>query len=120
MRRIVDLLMLVLCLGVLPASAQSILPDSLPGWSASPISPFAPAQANSGQNAAVASAAAAEYGFVKGEQRTYSTGADSLQIAVLQMKDPSGAYTGSIPFCAPRTWLTRTLPIIPRCPSNAR
>ena len=92
MRRIVDLLILVLCLAVLPAAAQSILPDSLPGWNAGPISSLLSAQANSGQNAAVASAAAVEYGFVKGEQRTYSTGTDSLQIAVLQMKDPSGAY----------------------------
>ena len=37
-------------------------------------------------------AAAAEYGFVKAQQRTYSMGADSLQVAVYQMKDPSGAY----------------------------
>ena len=34
MRRIVELLILVLCLAVLPAAAQSILPDSLAGWSA--------------------------------------------------------------------------------------
>jgi hypothetical protein len=92
MRRIVELLILLLCLAVLPASAQSILPNSLPGWSASPTSAFLPAQTSSAENAAVANAAAAEYGFVKGEQRTYSAGADSLQIAVYQMKDPSGAY----------------------------
>jgi hypothetical protein len=92
MRRIVELLILVLCLAVLPASAQSILPDSLSGWSAGQTSAFLPAQASSAANAAVANAAAAEYGFVKGEQRTYSAGADSLQIAVYQMKDPSGAY----------------------------
>ncbi len=40
MRRIVELLILVLCLAVLPAAAQSILPDSLAGWSAGPTSAF--------------------------------------------------------------------------------
>src|SRR5579863_5695556 len=92
MRRTIELLILVLCLGVLPAAAQSLLPGSLPGWTAGPISALLPAQASATQNTAVASAAAAEYGFVKGEQRTYSMGADSLQITLLQMKDPSGAY----------------------------
>jgi hypothetical protein len=92
MRRIVELLILVLCLAILPAAAQSILPDSLTGWSAGPTSTSVPSPANSAGNAAVASAAAAEYGFVKGQQRTYSMGADSLQVAVYLMKDPSGAY----------------------------
>ena len=92
MRRVIELLILVLCFAVVPAGAQSVLPDSLPGWTAGPDAPSTPAQASSADNTAVASAAAAEYGFVKGEQRTYSMRADMLQVAVYRMKDPSGAY----------------------------
>jgi hypothetical protein len=92
MRRIIALLTLVLSFAALPAAAQSILPNAVAGWRAGPAAASGPSQASSAENAAVANAAAAEYGFVRGEQRTYTAGADSLQVAVYQMKDPSGAY----------------------------
>ncbi len=103
MRRTVEVLMLALFLTALTAvsarsvNAQGILPDSLSGWTAAPSSAFIPAQANNPGNASTESAAnsraaAAEYGFLKGEQRTYTSGADALQVTVYQLKDPSGAY----------------------------
>lgn len=103
MRRAIELLTLALLLTSLAAllapaaNAQRILPDSLAGWTAAPTSAFTPAQANGPANAAPgnsanAAAAATEYGFVKGEQRTYTSGPDSLNVVVYQLKDPSGAY----------------------------
>jgi hypothetical protein len=97
MRRFIELLILALFLTVLPASAQGILPDSLAGWSAGARTAVVPAQVIAQGNgpavpAVNAAATAAEYGFVEGEQRSYSMGTDSLQATVYQMKDPSGAY----------------------------
>lgn len=103
MRRAIDLLMLALflasfaALSAPSANAQGILPDSLAGWTAAPRSAFSPTQSNNPANAASGNganvaAAAGEYGFVKGEQRTYMNGADSLSVIVYQLRDPSGAY----------------------------
>jgi len=103
MHRTIELLMLALFLTAIPAlsappaDAQGILPDSLAGWTAAPSSAFSPAQANNpgnvpAGNTATAASAATEYGFVKGEQRAYTNGTDSLQAVVYQLKDPSGAY----------------------------
>jgi hypothetical protein len=90
MRRIVELLILVLCLGVLPAAAQSILPDSLAGWSAGPTSTFLPAQASSAENAAHGAKPPFQQSTAVRRAAHIPMRADSLQIAVYQMKDPSG------------------------------
>jgi hypothetical protein len=81
----------VLLLASLPAVAQGILPNSFAGWTATSKGGFAPAPDNSPGSAA-AVAAAREYNFVSGEQGQYTKGAETLQVVLYEMKDPSGAY----------------------------
>ena len=89
MRRIAASILFLLVFGVRPTPAQQILPNSVSGWTSGPAAPLAPQGASDAQ---LAAATAREYGFVKGEQRSYSMGSDSLQVSAYQMKDPSGAY----------------------------
>jgi hypothetical protein len=97
MRRAIPLIILFVLLAPFPASAQGILPSSFAGWSGN---------TNSGLNAPVAyngdhigsvladqrAAVRQEYGFLSGEEGTYSLGRDALQVTLYRMKDPSGAY----------------------------
>ena len=71
-----------------PAPAQTILPGSFAGWSASSQGKFFPA---AGGNA-LAATIAKEYDFVSGEQAKYSRGGETLDAVVYTMTDPSGAY----------------------------
>ena len=89
MRRIAASILFLLVFGILPTQAQEILPNTISSWTAGAAAPLTPQGTSDTQ---LAAATAKEYGFVKGEQRTYSMGADSLQVSVYQMKDPSGAY----------------------------
>jgi hypothetical protein len=89
MRRQIVFIASVILLSALPSFAQGILPDSFAGWNGSAGTAFTPSRAGGPGNGA---AAANEYGFVAGEQRSYSRGADSLEVALYRMKDPSGAY----------------------------
>src|SRR6202142_2562006 len=73
-----------------PASAQEILPKSFAGWTATSSSSFSPAQG--AVDGRVAEAVAKEYDFVSGEQATYTLGANTVNINLYKMKDPSGAY----------------------------
>jgi hypothetical protein len=68
-----------------PAWGQSTLPPSFAGWTSTATQPFAPSEAR-------ASAASKEYGFLSGERATYTRGADTLNVTLYRMKDPSGAY----------------------------
>jgi len=73
------------------APGQQTLPNSFAGWN---ISSRAAVDAN-GLGAAdpqAAETAAREYGFVAGEQGTYTKGPDKLIAQAYRMKDPSGAY----------------------------
>lgn len=72
----------------LPAAAQSILPDSFAGWTASGKQTAAQPNAGNATSATIAK----EYGFTSGEQRTYTRSGDTLQVDVYRMADPSGAY----------------------------
>ena len=88
------------------ASAQTILPKSFADWTAASAGSFSPAQANSTD-----ARAAKEYDFVSGEHGTYthapttekgtdkaaqkpgqSGEADTLDVTLYKMTDPSGAY----------------------------
>jgi len=72
------------------ASAQGILPKAFAGWSQSGLGSFSPSQ--SGADDHVAEAIAKEYEFASGEHATYTRGADSLDVTLYKMNDPSGAY----------------------------
>src|SRR5271170_7473624 len=91
------LLVLFVFLAALPASAQGILPNSFAGWSGSTTPGLNPPAIDTGDHVASMSAgqqaaARQEYGFVSGEEGTYSLGKDALQVTLYRMKDPSGAY----------------------------
>lgn len=93
MRRVTLFLATLLCVAGFAAAAQPILPDSFAGWSGTVQPGFAPAAP--GVAAATAQqqvSALSEYGFVAGESGSYKKGAESLQVDVYRMKDPSGAY----------------------------
>jgi len=97
MRLSLGFLVLVLFLGVLPASAQGILPNSFGRWSGSPKSGLAPLEFHNGDKttqliADQEAAARQEYGFVAGEYGDYSRGDQGLHVNLYKMKDPSGAY----------------------------
>jgi uncharacterized protein DUF6599 len=76
-------------LTALPTSAQGILPKGFAGWSESATGSFSPAASGDGR---IAEAVAKEYDFVSGEHATYTHGADSLDVTLYKMTDPSGAY----------------------------
>jgi hypothetical protein len=89
MRRQIAFIAATILLSALSSFAQGVLPDSFAGWNGSARSGFAPMQTSGLNNDA---SAANEYGFVAGERRIYSQGADSLEVTLYRMKDPSGAY----------------------------
>ena len=97
MRKHLQHLVVLFFLAALPAAAQSILPDNFAGWTAGSKGPLQPAAIYNGDHignmlARLADAAQKEYGFVSGEQATYTRGKDSLQVRLYKMKDASGAY----------------------------
>jgi hypothetical protein len=97
MRHAIALFILFVLSAALPASAQGILPNSFGGWSGSTSAGLNPLAASNGDPAAgmaagQQAAARQEYGFVSGEEGTYSLGKDTLQVTLYRMKDPSGAY----------------------------
>jgi hypothetical protein len=97
MRHAMPLLILSVFLAVVPASAQAVLPNSFAGWSGTASAGLTPPNIYDGdhigsKNAQQREAARQEYGFLSGEERTYSLGKDSLRVTLYRMKDPSGAY----------------------------
>jgi hypothetical protein len=97
MRHAIPLLIVFVLLAALPASAQGILPNSFGGWSGSVKAGLNPPVVYDGDHigsmlAHQRAAARQEYGFLLGEEGTYSLGRDALQVTLYRMKDPSGAY----------------------------
>jgi hypothetical protein len=97
MRLSIGFLVAVLLLGVLPTSAQGILPNSFGKWSGSAKPGLAPIEFHNGDKttqvtAGQEAAALQEYGFVAGEFGDYSRGDQTLHVNLYKMKDPSGAY----------------------------
>jgi hypothetical protein len=97
MRLSIGLFAAVLVFAILPASAQGVLPYSFGGWSGSTKPGLAAPEIFNGDKtasmtAAAKQAATQEYGFVSGENGQYSRGAETLQVNLYKMKDPSGAY----------------------------
>ena len=96
MRRAMPLLVLIVLLAALPASAQGILPNSFGGWSGSVKAGLNPPELQDGDPANMLAGELAavrqEYGFVSGEEGTYSLSKDKAQVTLYRMKDPSGAY----------------------------
>src|SRR5271154_1173677 len=97
MRHATLLLLLVVFLAVIPTSAQGVLPNSFAGWSGTTSAGLNPPVIYNGakvgsMTAEQRAAARQEYGFVSGEEGSYSLGNDTLQVTLYRMKDPSGAY----------------------------
>jgi hypothetical protein len=97
MRHAMPLLILFLFLAAVPASAQGVLPTSFAGWTGTTSAGLnSPAIYNGDHvgsiNAQQRAAARQEYGFLSGEEASYSLGKDTLQVSLYRMKDPSGAY----------------------------
>jgi hypothetical protein len=97
MRYPIPLLIVFVLLAALPVSAQGILPNSFGGWSGSVKAGLNPPVVYDGDHtgsmlAHQRAAARQEYGFLLGEEGTYSLGQDALQVTLYRMKDPSGAY----------------------------
>ncbi|MGH9748060.1 MAG: DUF6599 family protein [Candidatus Acidiferrales bacterium] len=97
MRISITMLLAVLFLCALPASAQGILPNSFGAWSGNAKPGLQRAEIFNGDKSASMSAEAklaaiTEYGFVSGENGQYARGSESLQVNLYKMKDPSGAY----------------------------
>lgn len=86
---------LFICAG-LAYAAQEILPSTFGGWSGTVRSEVAPSAIRAGERGSAAgnqeASALGEYGFVAGESGAYKKGAESLQVGLYKMKDPSGAY----------------------------
>src|SRR5271155_1185304 len=97
MRHATLLLLLVVFLAAIPTSAQGVLPNSFAGWSGTTSAGLnAPVRYNGDKvgsmTAEQRAAARREYGFVSGEEGSYSLGNYTLQVTLYRMKDPSGAY----------------------------
>jgi hypothetical protein len=97
MRARIFLFCAFLCLVAMPLSAQGILPNSFAGWSGTTKAGLTPPVISEGDKAASLtaqqqSAALNEFGFVGGEEGTYTRGADTLQVKLYRMKDASSAY----------------------------
>jgi hypothetical protein len=97
MRHAVPLLILFILLAAIPASAQGILPNSFAGWTGTTSAGLNPPVIYNGDKAGSMTAdqraaARQEYGFLSGEEGSYSLGKDTLQVNLYRMKDPSGAY----------------------------
>jgi len=78
-------------------AAQGILPASFGGWAGSTKAEFTPPVIYNGDKVASSraqneAAALKEYGFVGGEEGSYTHGPAALQVRLYKMKDPSGAY----------------------------
>ncbi len=92
MRRIFYALILLGLLASMGAAAElGSLPDQFGPWQAS-----SPAQMKSGQGlvglGSLDPGVLQESGLVSLESRTYSSGAETMKLAVYRFKDPSGAY----------------------------
>jgi hypothetical protein len=97
MRNAMPLFLLFVLLAAIPASAQGVLPSSFAGWTGTTSAGLNPPVTYNGDhvgsmNAQQRAAARQEYGFLSGEEGTYSLGKDTLQVTLYRMKDPSGAY----------------------------
>jgi hypothetical protein len=96
MRFTVGLVVAVLLLFVLPASAQNVLPNSLSGWTGSVQSGLAPMLIaypdDVHPNDAMLDVTRRVYGFVSGENADYKRGSEEMRVNLYKMKDPSGAY----------------------------
>lgn len=98
MRRHLPHLIAAVFVAAFSASAQtSFLPGGFDGWSAGSRGALQPPVVYNGDQvtsltAQRTDAALKEYGFVSGEQATYTRGADSLQVTLYKLKDASGAY----------------------------
>ncbi len=97
MRFNVSLFLVTLVLAAPPSSAQGILPGSFAGWSGTAQPGVTQPTVYNGDKigsitAERTQAAMREYGFVSGENGAYSRGAETLQVNLYKMKDPSGAY----------------------------
>ena len=97
MRVRVSLFAAFLCLVAIPAAAQGILPNSFAGWTGTTKAGLTPPVIYNGDKARSMeaeqqAAALAEYGFVSGEEGSYTRGADALSVKLYRMKDASSAY----------------------------
>jgi uncharacterized protein DUF6599 len=88
--RLIAIVALIVCSSAV-AQGQGALPGSFAGWSASSKSGYTPGQGGQA-NSSLAAAIAQEYDFVSGEHVTYTSAAETLDVALYEMKDPSGAY----------------------------
>src|SRR5271163_229423 len=97
MRARIILFAVLICLVGVPASAQGILPSSFAGWTGTTKPVLTPPVVENGgpagsMNAEQQAAALNEFGFVGGEEGTYTRGADTLLVKLYRMKDASSAY----------------------------
>jgi len=97
MHRYLILSIAVLPLVCFPVAAQGILPNSIAGWAASAKGGLAPLASHGEDHAgstqtAGAAAVLKEYGLLAGEQATYTSGSNTIEVTLYRMKDPSGAY----------------------------
>jgi hypothetical protein len=97
MRRHFKYLAILLFLAALPASAQSILPNSFAGWTGTAKAGLTPPVIYDGDKPAskranLESSARMEFGFVDGEEGAYTRGADNLRVTLYRMKDPTGGF----------------------------
>jgi len=97
MRLRIGLVVAVLFLAALPASAQGVLPNTFGGWTGSPKPELTPLVFHNGDKttqpvAEAQSAVRQEYGFVGGESAEYTHGSGALEVNLYRLKDPSGAY----------------------------
>lgn len=92
MKRHLFILASIYLAAALPAFAQGSLPNTFARWTARARSDIVRPPASSPPSADVDLSALEEYGFVAGQTATYTRGADSLQVSLYRMKDPSAAY----------------------------
>jgi hypothetical protein len=91
MRRLLFIGILCLIAAAYPAAAQSVLPSSFAGWSATEPSVVVP---STGLDQTLGSDAAVfrEYYLKSLERRTYAHGAQTTAITLYRFRDPSSAY----------------------------
>jgi hypothetical protein len=93
MRRLLPIGILFLIAAARPAAAQSVLPSSFAGWSASGPAALAPSGLSAleplgGPDFGILK----EYSLKSTEMRTYTHGAQTLTITLYRFRDPSSAY----------------------------
>ncbi len=86
MRRVIGLFIAVMCSAAWPAHAQQILPQSFEGWTRTGLPSVSVYPLTSDKQIVN------EYGYVWFDSDRFARGAEALEVAVYQMKDPSGAY----------------------------